>query len=244
MLTKKTEKKKILALIGVRSGSTGLKNKNVLKLNGKPLMSWIIESAKKVKLIDRIVVSTDSKYYQKIANNYGAETPFLRPKAISGKFSHEIEFVKHAIKFLKKKENYNPDIIVRLMATSPFQNPLDIKKAIEIFLNNKCNSVLIVSKAKQHPMKALKIKGKKSNKSLVGYLDNKGESATGLPRQIFPTAYFRSNAIIFDPILLKKNTMTGKKVKYLIVDNAKNIDIDDQIDFEFAEFIFKKIKKK
>ena len=49
MLTKKTEKKKILALIGVRSGSTGLKNKNVLKLNGKPLMSWIIESAKKVK---------------------------------------------------------------------------------------------------------------------------------------------------------------------------------------------------
>ena len=60
-------KKKILALIGVRSGSTGLKNKNILNLSGKPLMSWIIKTAKSVKLINRVVVSTDSKKYQRIA---------------------------------------------------------------------------------------------------------------------------------------------------------------------------------
>ena len=77
-------KKKILALIGVRSGSTGLKNKNILNLSGKPLMSWIIKTAKSVKLINRVVVSTDSKKYQRIAKKYGAETPFLRPKSISG----------------------------------------------------------------------------------------------------------------------------------------------------------------
>tara|TARA_B100001057_G_scaffold501082_1_gene620342 strand:- start:9817 stop:10533 length:717 start_codon:yes stop_codon:yes gene_type:complete len=237
---KKKERKKVLALIGARSGSTSLKNKNILNLSGKPLMSWIINTAKKVNLIDRIVVSTDSKKYQRIAMNYGAESPFLRPKSISGKLSNEIEYVKHAIKFLKQKEKYTPDIIVRLLATSPFQKYSDIQKAIKIYLNNKCDSVVIISKAKQHPMKALKIIGKGNNKSLVGYFDNKGESASGMPRQIFSKAYFRSNVIIFNPKLLNKNTMTGKKVKYLIVKSDKNIDIDDKIDFEFAKFLAKK----
>ena len=237
-------KKKILALIGVRSGSTGLKNKNILNLSGKPLMSWIIKTAKSVKLINRVVISTDSKKYQRIARKYGAETPFLRPKSISGKLSNEIEYIKHAIKFFKQKENYVPDIVVRLLATSPFQRHSDIKKAINIYLKKKCDSVVIISEAKQHPMKALKIIGKDSNKSLVGYFDNKGESATGLPRQIFDKAYFRSNVIVFNPKLLRKNTMTGKKVKYLIIENDKHIDIDNKIDFEFAKFLIKKFKIK
>ena len=93
-------------------------------------------------------------------------------------------------------------------------------------------------------MKALKIIGKGNNKSLVGFFDNKGESASGIPRQIFSKAYFRSNVIIFNPKLLNKNTMTGKKVKYLIIKNDKNIDIDDKIDFEFAKFLAKKLKKR
>ena len=143
---KKKERKKILALIGARSGSTSLKNKNILNLSGKPLMSWIINTARKVNLIEKIVVSTDSKKYQRIAMNYGAEAPFLRPKSISGKLSNEIEYVKHAIKFLKQKEKYMPDIIVRLLATSPFQKYSDIQKAIRIYLNNKCDSVVIISK--------------------------------------------------------------------------------------------------
>ena len=241
---KKKERKKILALIGVRSGSTGLKNKNILNLSGKPLMSWIIKTAKKIRLIDRVIVSTDSKKYQRIARKYGAETPFLRPKSISGKFSNEIEYVKHAIKYLEKIENYSPEIVIRLLATSPFQRYSDIEKAIKIYMNKKCDSVVIVSEAKQHPMKALKIIGKGNKKSLVGYFDNPGESATGLPRQLFEKAYFRSNVIIFNPKLLKKNTMTGKTVKYLIIKNKKHIDIDDQIDFDFAQFLIKKFKKK
>ena len=91
-------------------------------------MAWIIETAKKVKSIDRIIVSTDSLKYQKIARKYGAETPFKRPRSISNKFSNEIEYVKHAVKYLKDKENYKPDIIVRLLATSPLQRNNDIEK--------------------------------------------------------------------------------------------------------------------
>ena len=85
---------------------------------------------------------------------------------------------------------------------------------------------------------------KGNKKSLVGYFDNKGESVTGLPRQIFKKAYFRSNVIIFNPKILSKNTMTGKLVKYLIIKNNNHIDIDNKMDFEFAQFLMKKLPKK
>ena len=83
--------------------------------------------------------------------------PFLRPKNLSRSNSNEIDFVKHALKYLKKRENYTPDIVVRMLATVPFQKTKDIDKLIELILNKKYESAVIVSKAKQHPRKALKI---------------------------------------------------------------------------------------
>ena len=74
---------KILALIPARSGSKGLPNKNIMPLNGKPLIAYSIEHALDTPEINRVIVSTDSKEYAKIARDYGAETPFIRPKNIS-----------------------------------------------------------------------------------------------------------------------------------------------------------------
>ena len=73
-------KKKILGIVGIRSGSSSLKNKNIRILGNKPLVGWILSSAKKSKYINRLVVSTDSKKYAKISRKYGAEIPYLRPK--------------------------------------------------------------------------------------------------------------------------------------------------------------------
>ena len=72
--------KKILAIIGVRSGSKGIKNKNIKYLGNKPLIGWILETAKRSKYINRIIVSTDSEKYRKIVNSFKIDAPFLRPK--------------------------------------------------------------------------------------------------------------------------------------------------------------------
>ena len=96
--------KKILAIIGLRSGSKGLKDKNIKKLNDKPLFTYILGNAKKSKYINRIVLSTDSEKYKKIINKYGGETPFLRPKKYSRDNSPEIYFIKDLLKSLKKKK--------------------------------------------------------------------------------------------------------------------------------------------
>ena len=71
------------AIIPARSGSKGIKNKNIKDFGGYPLLAWTIKICKKCKSIDRIILSTDSEEYQKLAIKYGAEAPFLRPKRIS-----------------------------------------------------------------------------------------------------------------------------------------------------------------
>ena len=86
---------KILCLIPARSGSKGIKHKNIRNLSGKPLMAWSIEQAKNSKHSMRIIVTTDSEEYAKIARDYGAETPFLRPSKISQDLSTDLEFIKH-----------------------------------------------------------------------------------------------------------------------------------------------------
>tara|TARA_Y100000590_G_scaffold430671_1_gene544532 strand:+ start:609 stop:1337 length:729 start_codon:yes stop_codon:yes gene_type:complete len=236
--------KKILGIVGARSGSKGLKNKNIKLLGQKPLIGWILKSASNSKYINRIIVSTDSKKYAKIANRYNAETPFLRPKVISKSHSDEIEFIKHALDHLKKKENYVPDIVVRMLATVPFQKTKDIDKLIKLIVKKKYDSAAIVSKAKQHPRKSLKIIGVK-NKYLVSYISNRGtDVGKKLNRQNHKKkqeAYFRSNVIACKTNVIRKyNSLTSNKVGYIIIPNKKFVDIDDIDDFEYSNYIYKK----
>ena len=114
-------KNKILAIIPCRSGSKGVKNKNIRKIFGKPLIYYSIFFALQCKFIDRVIVSTDSKKYKKISENFGAEVPFLRPKNISKDDSLDIDLFKHTINWLKKNENYEPNLIVHLRPTSPLR---------------------------------------------------------------------------------------------------------------------------
>ena len=88
------ENKKIVVIIPARSGSKGLVNKNIMDLDGKPLLSWPIQSALKSKYVDRTIVSTDSDEYSKIASRYGADVPFIRPRNISHDSSTSIEVIE------------------------------------------------------------------------------------------------------------------------------------------------------
>jgi len=236
-------KKKILALIGIRSGSKGLKNKNIKKLGDRHLVGWIINSAKKSKYINRIIVSTDSKNYAKISKKYGAEVPFLRPKELAKDNSNEIEFIKFTIKKLEKLENYKPDIIVRLLATCPFQRPTDIDKTISKVLQKNVNSAVLISEAKQHPRKALKIIGKK-NKKLVNFYTGKGiDVGRKSNRQIFDKAYFRSNIIVTKKAVIDKfNSLTDNNVKFVELKSKFFVDIDSSEDFNFAKYLYNKKK--
>lgn len=242
-----SREQKILGIIGIRSGSKGLANKNIKPLGGKPLVGWIIQAALESLSIDRLVVSTDDEKYANIAKKLGAEVPFLRPKAFAQDSSPEFDYVKHALEWLSENENYEPDIVVRLMATSPLQTGDEIDCLIDILKKDlTADSAVAIAEARQHPLKALKIVSDAfGNKSLVSYFTDSGREVTPIARQSYETAYFRSNIIACKrETIYRTNSLTGDRVRFYIVPQHKSIDIDSELDFEIAEYLIKRSRIK
>ena len=227
---------KILGIIPARSGSKGIKNKNIKLLNKKPLIYWTINTALKSKLT-KVIVSTDSKRIKKISEKFGANVPFLRPKKISRDYSKSIDFVKHAIKFFKKK-NIKYDEVMILQPTCPFRKIIDINRSINILKkNNKITSVISLQKVESfHPsrMKFLKRNIIKDPKFI------KGEETTS--RQKLKKIFLRSGLIYLTRIdtILKKNSLEGSKSFGIITPISRSLNIDNLNDFRLAELIIKK----
>ena len=230
----------IMGIIGVRSGSKGVQDKNIKLLAGKPLVGWIINKAKSSTYINKLVVSTDSMHYKEIAESFGAEVPCIRPQSLSEDHSPELDYIKHMLEWLDKNENYTPDIIVRMMATTPLQTTEDIDHSIQKLIENQAaDSVVVIAEARQHPLKALKIIQDENNESkLVTYFSDSGREVTPIARQNYQKAYFRSNIITCRTETVKNtNSLTGDSVLYHIIDQHRGIDIDNLIDFDIAEHL-------
>lgn len=225
----------ILAIIPARSGSKSVKDKNVRIMNGKPMLAYSIEHALQSKLVNRVIVSTDSPAYQEVARQYGAETPFLRPKEISGDASLDIEVFDHALRWLADKEGYRADLCVHLRPTHPIRDPRDIDKMLAILLENPLiDSVRSVSPAMQTPYKMWIFPDQESDRMSPLVSCNVPE-AYNTPRQGLPQVYMQNACIdvIREATILEKHSMTGDwiagyKMKY-------DFDIDTEQDFLRAE---------
>lgn len=232
----------VLGLIGIRSGSKGVKNKNIKLLHGKPLVGWVIDAAKKSKSITRLIVSTDSEEYAAIARELGAEVPCLRPAGMATDNSPEIDYVTYMLNWLKENDDYRPDIVVRMMATVPLQESCDIDALIDILKKDSdASSAVVISEARQHPMKALKIIDDEiGSTKLVSYFTESGREVTPISRQSYSKAYFRANIIACrTDTVYSTHSLTGDLVRYHIIPQERAIDIDNLVDFSIAEFLLK-----
>lgn len=143
--------KTFLAVIPARAGSKGIPNKNIVKINGKYLIQYAIDTAIESKYLDKIIVSTDSIMIANIAKSCGADVPFLRPKELATDTAKTIDVLVHAVEQLKiNKESY--DYIVLLQPTQPLRQSFHIDEAIEKIANSKENSLVSVSEVREHPI--------------------------------------------------------------------------------------------
>ena len=219
---------KIVALIPARQGSKSVKDKNIKIYNNKPLIYHTIKIAKESKLISRVIVSTDSQKYANLALKFGAEVPFLRPKKFSTDKSLDYEWINHATRFLLKKNNYLPDLILHLRPTTPNRDVFIIDKAIEYFLRNYHN-VTSVSLFSQPPQKFLQIK----KGFLKGFFDKLLKfDYTNYPRQFYPETYLPNGYIdILKPsFFLRNKTLHGNKVLPFITEQTLDIDLEKDFD--------------
>lgn len=226
---------KNIAIIPARSGSKGLKNKNIKLLNGKPLLAYTIEAAKKSKCFDTIFVSTDSKKYAEIAKQYGAEVPFLRSKQNSSDTAGTWDTVKEVLDCYKKlgKEFDN---FMLLQPTSPLRTYKDIKNAFELLKEKKANSIVSVCESSISPEQLYLLP---SNKLISDEIEKK---TINKRRQEINKRYFINGAIYLSKIdyFLKRNNIYEKKCFAYVMDKEKSIDIDDKYDFARIEGLLKK----
>lgn len=234
---------KVMGIIGIRSGSKGVPDKNIRSLAGKPLVGWILDAARKSKYMNRVIVSTDSPEYAAVATSFGADIPYLRPVELAADESPEFEYVKHMVEWLDKNEGYRPDIVVRMMATVPLQATEDIDAAIARLIEDpKADSAVVIAEARQHPMKALKVVDDgEGGKKLVTYFTDSGREVTPIARQNYQKAYFRANVIACRRrVIFDTNSLTGDLVRFHVIPQERAVDIDNYIDFYMTEHLIKK----
>ena len=126
--------KKFLAIIPARGGSKGLPKKNIKVMNGKPLIAWTIENAKKCPYIDEIYVSTDSQEIADVCENFGIKVPELRPDYLASDTSTSADVVIHVLDTLEK-QGKKFDYFMLLEPTSPLRKK-DIEKLTHFVINN------------------------------------------------------------------------------------------------------------
>lgn len=226
---------KNIAIIPARSGSKGLKDKNIKLLNGKPLLAYSIETAIKSKCFDTVFVSTDSKKYAEIAKKYGAEVPFLRSKKNSSDKASAWDAIKETLdnyKAIGKKY----DTFMYLQPTSPLRETKDIKNAYKLYRDLKANSIVSVCEANTSPLYCYHLpKDNNLSKVLNIKNENKRRQDTG--------SYYTMNGSIYLANVknfLKTNDIYKNKCYAYIMDKKSSIDIDDKLDFIYAEGVINK----
>lgn len=223
----------VLAIIPARSGSKSVKDKNIREVGGRPMLAWSIEHAKASRLVNRVILSTDSERYAEIGRQYGAEVPFIRPAEYATDTALDIDVFRHALTWLEENEGYRPDIVVQLRPTYPKRDPEDIDRMIELLMAEPAaDSVRSVALAGEVPYKMWRFDG---TQSVLKPLLTDIPECYNMPRQELPTVYYQNACIdaARSQTILKLNSMTGKKILGYVM--TENLDIDTEAELLRAE---------
>lgn len=231
---------KILGIIPARAGSKGVPGKNIRPLLGKPLIAYTIECGLQSNLLSDLVVTTDSPEIQKIAIEFGAKCPFLRPAELASDTALAVPTIQHAVAEMEDREDLIYDYIIMLQPTSPLKTANDIDQALKQLIDEGADGIIsVVDVDNNHPMKMKKFLGKDGRSGrLVDYEKPPYENC---PRQHLPPVYIVNGALYATKrdVFMQQNTFQGDWCLGYEMPLEKSINIDTPLDFLQAEFILK-----
>ena len=226
---------KNIAIIPARSGSKGLKDKNIRNLNGRPLLAWTIDAAVRSGEFDEIMVSTDSEAYAEIARQCGADVPFLRSPATATDTASSWDTVAEVLENCRERGN-TFDTFCLLQPTSPLRNAEDIRNAYALFRDKADFAVVSVCEAEHSPL-------------WCGHLPESGEF-TGFIRQEDVKQrqaggkFYRLNGAIYivDTQRFATDRFLYHEGSYAyIMPQERSVDIDTETDFRLAELLMSEL---
>ncbi len=226
---------KIIGLIPARGGSKNIEKKNITLLNNNPLIYYTIKAASESKLIDKVIVSTDDEEIASVAKKFGAEVPFIRPSEYSEDSSKDIDVIKHLFDWGALNNLKDINLIAYLRPTTPFKTAAIIDNCISTMKSGNFSSVRTVTEVEGvfHPYWMFKSK----NDILTPFINSININEY-YQRQLLPKC-LRLNGVVDvikkDQVL--KNDLWGDKIGYVETKEYESIDIDNEIDLKFCEFI-------
>lgn len=228
--------KTFLAIIPARGGSKGLPGKNIKELCGKPLIAWSIEAGLGSQYIDEVMVTTDSEEIAKVAREFGATVPFLRPAEFASDTATSFDAVKHVIDFYECELHKNFDYIVLLEPTSPLREKGDIDGMIEKIssLEEQYDAIVSLGEVHEHPSIMKKIVGNE----IESYCK---ELVVATRRQDNEIAYFPYGVayIVKTKTLLEEKSFYPRRTTHQMIKRYQCCEIDDIYDFLAVENIMK-----
>ena len=227
---------KILAIIPARGGSKGVPRKNVIEINGNPLISYTISAALKASLITDIVVSTDDPEIAEISRKLGAQVPFMRPLDLASDQAQSAPVIEHALFFMEKIKDFKYDAILMLQPTSPLRTSQHIEESLNLYKSKECDSVVsVTSVGGNHPFRMKRL----INNQLVNYIDQGFWNMK--PRQSLPDVYIRNGAIylISREVFIQQRQLIGNNCLGYVMSDSDSTNIDSPIDLKIAELLLK-----
>lgn len=230
-----TNRPTIVALIPARSGSKRVRNKNVRILAGHPLIAYSIAAARASGVFAEVIVSTDSEEFASIARHYGADVPVLRPSALAGDRSPDIEWVEHLLIWLAEKQR-TYDCFSLLRPTSPFRTAETIQRAWAHFLSQAgIDSLRAVEKCSQHPAKMWIVRGQRMSPLLpFGPPEQPWHSSQ---YDSLPSVYVQNASleIAWTRIVFEGRTIAGEVLTPFFTRGHEGFDINQEVDWMLAE---------
>ena len=225
----------VVGVVFARGGSKGISRKNLRLLAGKPLIAYAINTALTSNLIDRVVVSTDDREIAAVAQEYGAEIPFMRPAELAQDDSPEWLAWQHAIRELKLVgSGPRRNIFVCIPPTSPLRAVENVDACIQELLETDADLVITVKPADRNPYFNMVMLDAEGCARLVITVNKEFHH-----RQTAPQVYDMTTvAYAARPeFVLQANSMFEGKVRAVVVPPEQAVDIDSELDFKFAEFL-------
>jgi CMP-N,N'-diacetyllegionaminic acid synthase len=233
---------KVCAFIPARSGSQRITNKNLVEVNGHPLISYTINCAVESGIFDEIIVSTDSAQIARVGRDYGAVTHKLRTESISGSNSPDIDWVKFEI---ESSPHESRDILVLLRPTNPLRRSDTVLNALgEFQSNSKIDSLRAMRPVREHPSKMWRIL---AQESLVEPFDNGINEISktfnhSSPMQVLEKLLIQDASLEITSVesVLRNNSISGNKVLGFRMPGLEGFDLNYPEDLDFLNYLIEK----